>query len=274
MKIQGLQKSGGVIGWKNANIMSLEVPAALNDCMMLPETSPMAWMNEVMGGEGLTPSSVTMFSGDPGIGKTTMMIQLADALMKKGFCKDSGKKVIVIINTAEESLYQMRKACGRVGITTGFIAGQDNTWDALEAHVNKVQKENPDARVVVITDSLQTIDDGYYKDGGITSGTHQRVLEKIVSHAKTQWSTWIVISHVTKDGSTSGKNTLIHAVDAHLTFRFDRKKNSATYGERLISTTKNRFGSAGIVWVLGMTKTGIVAKGPLLDLETSDSEEA
>jgi Mrp family chromosome partitioning ATPase len=100
MKIQGLQKSGGVIGWKNANIMSLEVPAALNDCMMLPETSPMAWMNEVMGGEGLTPSSVTMFSGDPGIGKTTMMIQLADALMKKGFCKDSGKKVIVIINTA------------------------------------------------------------------------------------------------------------------------------------------------------------------------------
>mgnify|MGYP003417949630 FL=1 len=266
-----------VPNWKNgSNILDLKVPAALEDTIQFAKKSPMEWFNNVMGGDGITPSQVTMFSGDPGIGKTTTMAQFADALTGTAKCKTSGKRVIVLLNTAEESLYQLRKVCKRLGLKHGFVAGQHKMMGDIEAHVDELQKENPDARIVVILDSLQVIDDGYYKDGGITSGTHGRVMERIIDHAKKRWSTWFVICQVTKSGEAAGKNSLVHAGDCHLRFYYDRQKKSSTSGERLMSTTKNRFGSAGIVFVLGMGDSGIYSKGALIDImsgeEPSDSE--
>jgi len=270
----------GVPGWKHGkNIMSLDVPPELDDTITLPAKHRMSWFNQVMGGEGLTPSQVVFFTGDPGIGKTTTLLQLADALHGEGRCAVSGKRVIVIYNTAEESLFQVRRTMRRVELKKGFIAGQDSKLDALLQHVDQVQAANPNARVVVIQDSLQTLDDGHYKDGGITSGTNMRCMEAIVKHAKEKWSTWIVIGHVTKGGNAAGKNSIVHTGDAHVTFHFDRAKKSATHGERLIGTTKNRFGSAGCMYVLGMAKDGIFSKGSLAevtdslsDMETSEDD--
>lgn len=264
----------GVQGWKHGkNIMGLDIPEALDDTICLPEKHPMAWFNQVMGGDGLTPSQVLLFTGDAGIGKSTTLLQLADAFQGKGTCKNSGKKVIVIYNTNEESLYQVRRVIRRLGLKCGFIAGQDRMLSALIAHVDEVQKKNPDARVIVIQDSLQTLDDGHYADGGITSGTNMRCMEAIVKHAKEQWSTWIVIGQVTKGGEASGKNSLIHAADAHLRFRFDTSKKSVTHGERLMHTTKNRFGSAGITYVMGMSASGVFSKGAYTDIIDGTASE-
>lgn len=260
-----------VPNWKNgSNILGLKVPAALEDTIQFPAKHSMAWFNQVMGGEGITPSQVTMFSGDPGIGKTTTMAQFADALTGAARCKESGKRVIVLLNTAEESLYQLRKVVKRLGLKSGFVAGQHKMLKDIIAHVDELQAENPDARIVVILDSLQVIDDGYYKDGGITSGTHQRVLDAVIDHAKKKWSTWFVICQVTKSGEAAGKNSLVHAGDCHLRFYYDRAKKSNTSGERLMSTTKNRFGSAGITYVLGMTSDGIYSKGALIDIMSGE----
>jgi hypothetical protein len=110
----------------------------------------------------------------------------------------------------------------------------------------------------------------YARSRGITSGTHQRVLEAVIDHAKKKWSTWFVICQVTKSGEAAGKNSLVHAGDCHLRFYYDRAKKSNTSGERLMSTTKNRFGSAGITYVLGMSSDGIYSKGALIDIMSGE----
>lgn len=260
----------GIPDWKQgSNINTLEVPPELDDTLSLPKKHPMAFFDDVMGGEGLTPSQVVMFTGDSGVGKTTLTLGLANAYHGKAKSV-SGKKVIVIYNTQEESLYQVRRTVRRLKLGDGFIAGQDRMLGGLLNHVDNVQKQHKNARVIVIQDSLQALDDGHYKDGGITSGTNIRCLEAIIKHAKEKWSTWLVIGQVTKSGEASGKNALIHACDAHLTFRFDTAKKSPTAGERLMRTVKNRFGCAGITHVLGMTEDGVFSKGRMLDIINGD----
>ena len=267
----GLQ---GIPGWKNGNILNLDIPKELDDTLCIKNPKhPMAWFNDVMGGEGLTPSSVTLFTGDPGIGKTTTVLQLADAFHGNARGAVSDSRVIVIYNTNEESLYQVRRTCRRIGLKDGFFATQFRMLSELLAFIDKTQASKPDAKILVIQDSLQTLDDGYYKDGGITTGTNMRCMEAIVKHAKEKWSTWILIGQVTKGGESAGKNSLIHGVDAHLTFRFDTAKRSDTYGERLMRTTKNRFGSAGLTFVMGMTEKGTYSKGRLIDLIGAEKDE-
>ena len=186
----GLQ---GVPGWKNGNIISLEIPKELDDTLTIKNPKhTMAWFNDVMGGEGLTPSQVILFTGDPGIGKTTTLLQLADAFHGSARGKVSGCPVIVIYNTNEESLFQVRRTVRRLDLKDGFLATQFRMISDLLAFVDKTQAANPKAKILVIQDSLQTLDDGYYKDGGITSGTNMRCLETIVKHAKEKWSTWIL----------------------------------------------------------------------------------
>lgn len=257
----------GVPGWKNGqNIMSLEVPPELDDVISLPKKHRMAWFDDVMGGEGITPSQVIFFTGDPGIGKTTTVLGLADAYHAEGRCKVTGKKVIVVYNTNEESLFQVRRTVRRLDLKKGFIAGQDRMLSDLLEHVDQVQAAHKNARVLVVQDSLQVLDDGHYKDGGITKGTNLRVMESIIKHAKEKWSTWMVIGQVTKSGESAGNNSLIHAGDTQLRFRRDKKKNSATFDERLMWTEKNRFGCAGVTHVLGMMESGVYSKGRLIDI--------
>lgn len=266
----GLQ---GVPGWKNGNIISLDIPKELDDTLSISDKkSSMSWFNDVMGGEGLTPSQVVLFTGDPGIGKTTTLLQLADAFHGAGRGKDSNCRVIVIYNTNEESLFQVRRTVRRLNLKDGFLATQFRMLNDLLAFVDKTQASHPSVKILVIQDSLQTLDDGYYKDGGITSGTNLRCMEAIVKHAKEKWSTWIMIGQVTKNGDSAGKNSLIHACDAHLQFRFDTAKRSETCGERLMHTSKNRFGSAGVTYVLGMTEKGTYSKGRLIDLVGADKD--
>ena len=113
------------------NILDLEVPKQLRK----KHKSGLNYIDSALGGEGFTPSAVTFFTGEPGSGKTTMMLTLADKLTKSG--------AVCLFNTAEESLFQVKLVCERLRFRNGFIAGQENHVPTLLANADKLRKANP-----------------------------------------------------------------------------------------------------------------------------------
>lgn len=239
------------------NILDLKVP----EFMKVRRSTGIEWFDDAMGGlGGLVGSQVVMLTGSPGVGKSTMFLQLADAIQG---VKDS----ICLYNTGEESLYQSRMTVDRLGLKRGFIAGQRIMTPELLADADELMKRNPGKQLFLLQDSLQTLNDGKYKDGGTTGNTPVRCCEMLTSWAKKErpkGSTYpvvIFIGQATKSGDFAGKNTIKHAVDTHAQLYFDEDKKSPTWGERLFEVTKNRFGCNGKTYILGMSKHGLEDKG-------------
>lgn len=205
------------------------------------------YLDGVFGGDGLTPSSVTMFTGFPGAGKTTMMLTLANGLVGHG--------AEVVFNTCEESLYQVKIHAERLGLKNGFRLGEEGMIGELLEKCDKLRAQNPAKPFVLIVDSLQTMDDGKWKDG-VNSMTAVRVLERITNWAKEHNTIGIVIGQVGKDGKFMGKNTLKHMVDAQLELGIDLKQKSPTYGLRILGMSKNRFGGGASQYYLQLEKGG------------------
>jgi DNA repair protein RadA/Sms len=239
----------GIKGLKTGtNILEIEVPRALRDRKKVGIT----WFDDAIGGEGFVPSQVMMLTGTPGAGKTTMLLQLADAITKAGH--------VCLYNTGEESLYQVKMVVERLGLRSGFFVGQDTLVDDLLAHADKLRKANPGKQVFILQDSLQTLDDGKWKDG-TNSMTALRVVEALTDWAKSTYGIVAFIGQVNKDGEFVGKNGILHAVDVRGQLYIDMQKKSETYGERIFEVTKNRFGCSGRSYVLGIGKSGLYEKG-------------
>jgi len=239
------------VGIKNLrpgmNILDIKVPNALRQ----KRASGISWFDSVLGGEGFTPSTSIMLTGTPGAGKTTMMLQLADSLTKSGH--------VVLFNTGEESLYQVKLTAERLRLQNGFVCGQDTYVEEIIKHAKKLQRNNPSKQVFILQDSLQTCDDGKYANG--TNGSSSvRSCEMLTDWAKETMGVVIFIGQVTKDGSFAGKNAIKHTVDVHLHLEIDREKKSETFGERVFEAQKNRFGCSGLAFVLGMEKNGLYEK--------------
>jgi DNA repair protein RadA/Sms len=245
----------GIKGLKQGtNILSVQVPEALRH----KKKTGIEWFDDAMGGEGFTPSTAMMLTGGPGCGKTTLILQLADAITKSGH--------IALMNTGEESLYQVRMVTERLKLKHGFVCGQDTMVSDVLKHADRLRKENPTKQVFILQDSLQTLDDGYYvdKDGnsrGTTGNTPLRCCELLTDWAKTNYGIVIIIGQVNKGGEFSGKNGIKHAIDVHGHLFFDEDKKSETYGERLFEVQKNRFGCNGKTYVIGIDKDGLHEKG-------------
>jgi DNA repair protein RadA/Sms len=235
----------------NTNILDIKVPAKLKERKL----TGIDFFDTALGGGGFVPSQVTMLTGTPGAGKTTMVMQLADSITRQGH--------ICLFNTGEESLYQTAMVAERLKITKGFICGQDVFVDDLLTKADAMRKANPTKQVFVLQDSLPTLNDGFYKDGGTTGGTPIRVCEKLVNWAKDNYGIVMFINHVSKSGEFVGKNTVKHAIDTHVQLFIDEDKKSETYGERLLGVTKNRFGCAGKTMILGLGKAGLFEKGEI-----------
>lgn len=203
-------------------------------------------------GDGLVPSSVMMLTGTPGAGKTTMLLQLADSITRAGH--------ICLYNTGEESLYQVKMVTERLKLKSGFICGQDIMVDNLLEHADYLRQSNPGKQVYVLQDSLQTLDDGKYKDG-TNSVTPLRCAEMLTEWAKTNFTNVIFIGQVNKDGSFNGKNAILHAIDIRGSLYIDQDKKSETFGERIFEVSKNRYGPSGIAHVLGMNAGGLYERG-------------
>ena len=249
--MSNMNLSVGLKSWKRGtNILDLEVPAQLERTVK----TGLNWFDEaVSSGEGMTPSTAMMLTGTPGAGKTTMCLQLADAITAQGH--------VCLFNTGEESLFQVRKVAKRLNLKHGFVAGQDVLVPDLLSHADSLRKANPNKQVFLIIDSLQTLDDGKYKDGHTNSMTQVRSIEMITNWCKETYGIALVIGQVTKGGDFAGKQQIKHAVDAHGHLFIDEQKNSETYGERLFEIQKNRFGANGKTFILGMQKTGLYEKG-------------
>ena len=240
----------GIKGFKRGtNINDIQVPDTLRDRKKVG----IEWFDDSIGGDGMVPSSVMMLTGTPGAGKTTMLLQLADAITKSGH--------ICLYNTGEESLYQVKMVAERLGLRNGFVVGQDTLVTDLLDHADSLQKSHPKKQVFVLQDSLQTLDDGKYGGGHTNSMSTVRATEMLTDWAKATYGIVCFIGQVTKGGDFAGKQTILHAVDVRGHLYIDEEKKSETYGERIFEVTKNRFGCSGKSFVLGMERSGLYEKG-------------
>lgn len=259
------------------NIMTVVVPEELR--IKLKTGEP--FIDLAIGG-GLTPSTCWMVTGDPGCGKTTLMLTIANLLTKQGH--------VVLYNGREESVYQVKMACERLEVGDGFIMGEDVFVDNLIDHAKAIQarlaKENAKEkdiakhrRVIIIADSLQALDSGKYDTGRKTKNTPVQCASALIGWAKgakpgETSGVLLFVNHVTKSGHFAGDNTLLHAVDAHLHFGFDRNKKSDTFGERVLSKNKDRFGPASPPMIVEMGVGGKLSQKVVDEpVESEDEDE-
>jgi len=227
------------------NILDVEVPEALRK--RLP--SGLEFFDDAMGGKGFTPSAVTLFTGTPGAGKTTLMLELANSLTFRG--------ANVLFNTAEESLYQLKMTVERLRLRSGFNAGQETMVPALLKNCDELRARYPNKPFFLIVDSLQCLNDGKYGDHQTNSKTAQRSMALITDYCKEHFCNAVIIGQVTKDGKMAGANVLKHMVDSLVTLDIERRDEDLM-GCRVLQVEKNRFGGAGHIFFLALRESGFM----------------
>ena len=224
------------------NILDIEVPKPLRKKIK----SGVDFIDAAYGGAGFTPSAVTLFTGTPGSGKTTMMLTLADQLTKSG--------AVVVFNTAEESLFQVKLVAERLKLKHGFVCGQETHVPTLLEECEKVMAKNPGKPFFLIVDSLQCLNDGKY-GLNTNSKTASRCLSMITDFCKLNYCNSIVIGQVNKSGQMAGSNVLKHMVDSMMELSVE-EADPDLRGCRVLRMTKNRFGGAGGTFFLNLNGKG------------------
>ena len=209
-----------------------EITNAEEQRIVLPYTE----LNRVLGG-GLVLGSLVLVGGEPGIGKSTLLLQTALQL--------TGKRVLYI--SGEESANQIKMRADRVGIHNDqcLVLTETDTQEILK----QFKSVQPD---IMVIDSIQTLSSPYVD---ATAGTVTQIRETAaeMNHiAKTFQVPVFLIGHITKDGSIAGPKILEHIVDTVLQFEGDRH-----YGFRILRTIKNRFGSASELGIFEMNANGL-----------------
>tara|TARA_B100001057_G_C22640403_1_gene867999 strand:+ start:227 stop:976 length:750 start_codon:yes stop_codon:yes gene_type:complete len=225
------------------NILDLRVPSKLRE----RHPCGVDYLDAAFGGEGFTPSTISLFTGEPGAGKTTLMLTLANALTSQGY--------VCLFNTAEESLYQVKLTCERLELSSGFIAGQESYVPRLVKNCNLLRKKYPNKPLFLIVDSLQTLNDGKYGEDHTNTQSAVRSLQILTDYAKEHYINVICIGQVNKSGNMAGSQKLKHMVDAMLHLSIE-KKDEDFKGLRVLETVKNRFGGAGWTFFLDLKKEG------------------
>jgi len=207
-------------------------------------TQPSRWptgldeLNRVLGG-GLVPGSYILLGGDPGIGKSTLLMQVAGQLAQQG------RRVLYV--SGEESVDQTSLRARRLGVKhPQVIVGSENRLPLILDHVSKCE---PD---ILVIDSIQTI---YLPELQSAPGTVSQVREcaaELMSVAKGRNIAVFLVGHITKDGSIAGPKTLEHMVDTVLSFEGD-----ANHQFRLLRAQKNRFGPTNELGVFQMSGDGL-----------------
>ncbi|MBQ8459433.1 DNA repair protein RadA [bacterium] len=195
--------------------------------------------DRILGG-GLVQGSLVLIAGDPGIGKSTILLQTSGNLAQ------NGKKVLYV--SAEESSSQVKLRANRLEISSDnlYIYPQTN----LESIKQQIDELKPDT---VVVDSIQAI---YSQSVTSSAGSVSQIRECcniLMQIAKTQNITVIVIGHVTKDGNIAGPKILEHMVDTVISFEGDKYKSY-----RMLRSMKNRFGNTSEVGIFEMREKGLV----------------
>ena len=217
-------------------------PARLSEVSIQEESRMLTHMEEldrVLGG-GIVPCSLTLVGGDPGIGKSTLLLQVCRNLA------GDGRKVLYI--SGEESLRQIKIRANRLGeFSDNLLLFCETGLDTVEETIRSVV---PD---VVIIDSIQTM---YDEEISAAPGSVSQVREAtntLLQLAKGMTVSVFIVGHVTKEGTVAGPRVLEHMVDTVLYFEGDRH---ASY--RILRGVKNRFGSTNEIGVFEMKEEGLV----------------
>lgn len=192
--------------------------------------------DRVLGG-GLVNGSVILIGGDPGIGKSTLMLQIAENLADKKF----------LYVTGEESPLQIKMRADRLNFNKdNFFILPETDLDIVQA---VIYKNNPD---IVVIDSIQTT---YLTELESTPGTISQLREStslLINIAKSTGIPILIVGHITKDGTIAGPKVLEHMVDVVLHFEGER-----THNYRILRSIKNRYGSTNEIGVFEMTENGL-----------------
>jgi DNA repair protein RadA/Sms len=194
----------------------------------------------VLGG-GIVPGSMTLIGGEPGIGKSTLLLQAAARLELAGRT--------VLYASGEESPDQIRLRADRLVEDAGPVHVLGET--RLEAIIEAVSAVGADVAVI---DSIQTVYTDTLESAPGNVGQVRECSGQLMRFAKESGTSVIVVGHVTKGGGIAGPKTLEHIVDTVLYF-----EGEAALDYRLLRTTKNRFGSVDELGVFSMTESGLVA---------------
>lgn len=195
-------------------------------------------LDRVLGG-GIVAGSLVLIGGSPGIGKSTIVMQMADKLGR------NGTKVLYV--SGEESDRQIKMRGERLGVEAEnlFLLPETN----MESILAETERLRPD---FLIVDSIQTVFSEQIESAPGSVSQVREVAARFMTFAKQTATPVFLTGHVTKEGSIAGPKTLEHIVDTVLYFEGDRHHN-----HRIIRATKNRFGAANEIGVFEMTNTGL-----------------
>ncbi|GGT21241.1 DNA repair protein RadA [Nonomuraea spiralis] len=200
-------------------------------------TTGVSELDRVLGG-GLVPGAVVLLAGEPGIGKSTLLLEAAARI---------AERTTVLYVTGEESAAQVRLRADRIGaIQDNLYLAAETELSALITHVDKVEPG------LLVVDSVQTV--GSAQATGVPGGVTQvrEVAANLVRMSKERNLATVLVGHVTKDGSIAGPRTLEHLVDVVLNFEGDRHSRL-----RMVRAIKNRFGPTDEVGCFDLHERGI-----------------
>ena len=200
-----------------------------------------AELDRVLGG-GLVPGAVVLMAGEPGVGKSTLLLDVAGRLGR-----EPGARVLYL--TGEESAGQVRLRAERIGaVADGLLLAAETDLGTVLGHIEQV------APTALVVDSVQTVASAQVE--GSPGGVSQvrEVAAALIAVAKERGIPALLVGHVTKDGSVAGPRTLEHLVDVVCQFEGDRHTRL-----RLLRATKNRFGPTDEVGCFDLNDSGIAA---------------
>ena len=212
---------------------------------------PSGELNRVLGG-GLVPGSIILIGGEPGIGKSTLVLQ--------NMIRIRSRKVLYV--SGEESAQQLKMRAERLGVDGGecYIVCETS----LEIIFQHINNSNPG---IVVIDAIQTIASEALESAAGSVGQVRECAAALLKYAKESGVPVILIGHINKEGSIAGPKVLEHIVDAVLQFEGDRH-----YMYRILRSIKNRFGSTSEMGIYEMTQVGLREVANPSELLISDAE--
>lgn len=225
------------VSWKSVNLASR--PKAITEIVYENEpriVTKDGELNRVLGG-GIVQGSLVLIGGEPGIGKSTLMLQIALTL--------SDRRVLYV--SGEESEQQIKMRAERM------LSQSDKCYILTETHTENIFRQIEEFKPeVLVIDSIQTMQSAYIESGAGSVSQVRECTAEYMKYAKDTGVPVFLIGHITKDGSLAGPKVLEHMVDTVLQFEGDRH---TTY--RILRTIKNRFGSTSELGIYEMHGAGL-----------------
>jgi DNA repair protein RadA/Sms len=237
-KSQPVRRAGGRNGFKLRDVSAVPF-TEIEPQDDVRVSSGVTEFDRVLGG-GIVPGTLVLIGGDPGIGKSTLLLQVADKLSAAGS--------LVLYISGEESERQIKLRGERLAVEAKsvFILPETN----LENIINEIERLKPGA---IIVDSIQTVFSSAIESAPGSVSQVREVAHQFLLLAKNRGIPIFLIGHITKEGSIAGPKILEHIVDTVLYFEGERHHN-----HRIVRAVKNRFGAANEVGVFEMTGTGLM----------------